>query len=337
MDENATEDYSYDYDVELTPSAPVQFWTYLIFELPSLICAMFLLYHLIHDRHLRQQIHHHVMIILVFLCFMILVIDHSLYLDGWRVGRGNSFPSSPSLCLVWWFMDYGFYGAVSVFLTWAAFERHLLVFHRRQCFFTRRRVLLVHYLPLILLSIYLTIFYLGLIIFPPCENVFYFQSLSCGSYPCYLDITWLNTWDYLIHGVVCNLLEAFFSVSLLFRTIWRRYYSQRRFNWKKYRKMTIQLLTISSISMSINCPQSLIVLVRQAHPDLNHFGESIEPYLFYLTGYIILLIPVISLGCLPELWSKLFFCTRRSRRMIGPMTITANGGQSVLVRGKDDD
>ena len=160
MDENVTDDSSYDYGAELVPSAPVQFWTYLLFELPSLVSAIFLLVHLLVNRHLRRQMHHHVMIILVFLCFLILVIDHSLYLDGWRVGHGNSFPSSSSVCLLWWFMDYGFYGAVSVFLTWAAFERHLLVFHRRQCLLTPRRVFLIHYLPLIVISIYLIAFYL---------------------------------------------------------------------------------------------------------------------------------------------------------------------------------
>ena len=339
MDENGT-DYHYGDDEEeeiLIPSAPVQFWTYLIFEIPSMFCTIFVLFHLLFNRHLRQQIHNHVIIILLILCLIVLVIDNSLYLDGWRVGHGNSFPSSSSVCLLWWLIDYGFYGGISVFLVWASFERHLLVFHRRRCFLTQRRIFFIHYLPLIILSIYLMGFYIGVIIYPPCENVFYFKSLACGSYPCYQDISWLNTWDYLFNGVLCNLLEAFLSITLLSRTIWRKYYSQRRFHWKRYRKMTIQLLSISTVSLCINLPQSLIVLIQQFHPDLNGFAANIEPYLFYLTGYMILLLPLVSLGCLPELWSKLFFCTPRSRRMIGPMTITANGRHTVFVRAKEND
>ena len=330
----------YDYDQEtLVPSAQVQFWTYLVLEIPSLFCTIFLLIYLIFDRRLRQQIHNHVVIILLFLCLIILVVDNSLYLDGWRIGRGNSFPSSSRVCLLWWFVDYGFYGAISFFLLWASFERHLLVFHRRRFLGNPRKIVYMHYLPITIIAVYLIGFYIGVIIFPPCENVYYFHSLACGSYPCYQDVSWLNTWDYLLNGVLCNILEAIFSISLLLRTIWRKFYSQRRFRWKKYRKMTVQLLSISTLSLCINLPQSLIILVQRLHPDLSDFGVSVEPYFFYFTGYIILLLPFVCLGCLPELWHKLSCFGKRDRRFIGPITITAIGGaavggNSVFVRPK---
>jgi hypothetical protein len=329
-------DYQYDYNEEtVTPSAPVQFWTYLILEIPSIFFTLFLLYYLIFDRRLRQHIHNHVIIVLLFLCLFILVIDNSLYLDGWRRGHGNSFPPSPGVCLLWWFIDYGFYGAISIFLVWASFERHLLVFHRRQFLSTKRKIFYMHYLPLILISLYTIGFYIGAIILPPCKNIFYFNYLSCGSSPCYLDVPWMNTWDNLANGVLCNILEAIFSIALISRTIWRKCYSQSRFQWKKYRKMTIQLLSISTLSLCINLPQSLIILVRQVRPDLSDFGSNIEPYFFYFTGYLILLLPFVSLGCLPELWPKLLFFSQRRQRMIGPMTITAGGGQTIFVRQKD--
>lgn len=337
---DTTDSYDYEYEEEiLIPSAQIQFWTYLILEIPSIICTIYVLYHLIFDRHLRRQIHNHVIIVLLFLCLIILIIDNSLYLDGWRTGHGNSFPPSPNVCLLWWFIDYGFYGAISIFLVWASFERHILVFHRRRFLNTNRQIFLLHYLPLIILSMYLFGFYIGVIIFPPCQNIFYFNYLACGSYPCYQDIPWLNTWDYLFNGVLCNIFEALFSISLLIRTIWKKFYSQRRFHWKKYRKMTIQLLSISTLSLCINLPQSLIILVRQINPDMSDFGLYIEPYFFYLTGYIILLLPFVCLGCLPELWSKIFICCHRNQRIIGPMTITAGaagaGGHTIFVRPKD--
>ena len=195
------------------------------------------------------------------------------------------------------------------------------------------------FLPLVLIAVYLIGFYIGVIILPPCENVYYFDSLACGSYPCYQDVPWLNTWDYVCNGVLCNILEAIFSISLLLRTIWRKFYSQRRFHWKRYRKMTIQLLSISTLSLCINLPQSLIILIQNLHPDLSDFGVSVEPYLFYLTGYIILLLPFVCLGCLPELWPKMIFFSKRHRRIIGPMTITVGGGgareHSIFVRAKD--
>jgi hypothetical protein len=331
---NYTDYYDYENDYDLIPSAQVQFWTYLIFEIPSILCTIYLLYYLIFDRHLRRQLHNHVIIVLLFLCLIILIVDNSFYLDGWRVGHGNSFPSSSNVCLLWWFIDYGFYGAITIFLVWASLERHILVFHRRRFLTTKRKIFYVHYLPLILLSIYLIGFYTGVIILPPCRNIFYYNSLACGSYPCYQNVSWLNAWDYLFHGVICNILEAVFSCSLLLRTIWKKLTSQRRLHWKKYRKMTIQLLSISTLSLCINLPQSLIVLVRHIDPGMSNFGVNVEPYFFYFTGYVILLLPFVCLGCLPELWPR--FCQGRHRRTIEPMTISAGVvAQTVFVRQKD--
>ncbi|CAF0989386.1 unnamed protein product [Adineta steineri] len=343
MVDNVTINYTNSYDDEygdgnevFIPSAQIQFWTYLILGIPSLFCTIFLLYHLIFDRRLRQQIHNHVVIVLLFLCLVILAVDNSLYLDGWRVGHGNSIASTPTICLLWWFIDYGFYGAISVFLVWASFERHILVFHRRQFLSTKRKIFYVHYLPLIIISIYTIGFYIGVIILPPCKNIFYFNYLACGSLPCYQEISWMNTWDYLFNGVLCNIFEAIFSISLLLRTIWKKYYSQNRFRWKKYRKMTIQLLSISTLSLCIHLPQSLIILVRQIQPNRNDFGTNIEPYFFYLTGYVIFLVPFVSLGCLPELWPKLLLFNQRHHCMIGPMTMTAAAAtEQTILRSKD--
>ena len=325
---NNTNSTDYDYEDEvLIPSASVQFWTYLVFQIPSLSCTIYLLYFLIFNRKLRGEIHNHVVLILLIICFIILVVDNSLYLDGWRVANGNSFPLSPGICLLWWFIDYGFYGAISIFLVWASFERHILIFHRRQVFNTKRKIFFIHYVPIIFLSLYLIGFYTGAIIFPPCKNIFYYNYLSCGSYPCYQDVTWLNAWDYILNGVLCNILEALFSVSLLVRIIWRKYYSTRIFRWKKYRKMTIQLLSISALSLSINFPQSLIILVRQIGSNMENFAANVEPYFFYFSGYIILFIPFVSLASLPEVWPKIFV-TRLQRRRIGPATVES-GGRSL--------
>lgn len=324
MNDNSTSnesDSAADYDDEiLIPSAEVQFWTYLVFEIPSIFCTIYLLLHLIFDRHLRRHLHNHVIIILLFLCLVILIVDNSFYLDGWRTGHGNSFTSSANICLLWWFIDYGFYGAISVFLVWASFERHLLVFHRRRFLTSPQKIFYIHYLPLFILSIYLLGFYIGVIVRPPCENIFDFHQLACGSYPCYQDISWLNAWDYLMNGVLCNLFEAIFSSALVFRSIRKKFTARGQLHWKKYRKMTLQLLSISTLSLCINLPQSLIILVRQIQPGMSDFGSAIEPYLFYLTGYLVLLLPFVYLGFTPDLWPKILCC--KHKRRIGPETIT---------------
>ncbi|CAF1417995.1 unnamed protein product [Rotaria sordida] len=320
--ENSTYSYDYDYEEEFIPSAKVQFWTYLVFEIPSLFCTIYLLYHLTFNQRLRRQLQNHVVMILLFLCLIIIVIDNSFYLDGFRMGNGNSFPFSTRVCLLWWFIDYGFYGAIPVFLVWASFERHILVFYRRQFLRPRRKIFYTHYCPLIIISIYLIGFYVGVILFPPCENIFYSNGFACGSYPCYQDITWINTWDYFFNGVLCNILEAFFTISLLFRTIWKKCISTRYFHWKKYRKMIIQLLSISTLSLSINLPQALIIFV-QSQPNMSNFGSTVEPYFFYLTTFVVLFLPIVCFGCLPELWPQPFFCHQRRQGTVAPMILSA--------------
>jgi hypothetical protein len=302
-------------------SVEVQFWTILILEIPSIVCTVFLLYHLILDRRLRQQIHNHVVIILLILCLFVLVVDNSFYLDAWRIGYGNSISLSSNLCLLWWFFDIGFYGAISIFLVWASFERHLLVFYRRQFLSTERKIFYGHYLPLITLSMYTLGFYVTVIFLLPCVNTFDFNALSCGSSPCYLDISWLNTWDNLFNGVLCNLLEALFSISLLVRTVWMKFYYRRQLHWKRYGKMTLQLLSISTTSLCINLPLSSIILARNILPVRKDFAIQVESYLFYFSGYTIILLPFACLGCLPELWQKLNFFARCCQRAVNPMTI----------------
>ncbi|CAF1397627.1 unnamed protein product [Rotaria sordida] len=252
--ENSTYSYDYDYEEELIPSAKVQFWTYLMFGIPSLFCTIYLLYHLTFKRRLRRQLQNHVVMILLFLCLIILVIDNSFLLDGLRMGHRNSFPFSTNVCLLWWFIDYGFYG--------------------------------------------------------------------CGLYPCYQDIPWTNTWDYFLNGILCNILEAFFTISLVFRTIWRKCISTRYFHWKKYRKMIIQLFSISILSLSINFPQALITFV-QTQPNMSHFGSTVAPYFFYLTTYVVLFLPIVCFVSLPELWPQKFFFYQRRQGAVAPMIIAA--------------
>ena len=143
-------------------------------------------------------------------------------------------------------------------------------------------------------------------------------------------IRWLNAWDYILNGILSNILEALFSTLLLIRIIWRRYYSTKTFQWKKYRKMAFQLLSISALSLTINFPQSLIILVRQIIPNMSDFAINIEPYFFYFTGYIILLLPFVCICSLPELWPKSLF-KKINQRTVVPMTITTGFGETVLA------
>ena len=318
----------------IIPSDSVQFWSILLLEIPSLACTLFLLYHLLRDRHLWQALHNHVIIILLVLTLGIEIFDNPLYIDASRIdGSHNSFTMVPSICLMWWLFDYGAYGAITVFLAWGSIERHILVFHPRQLLRTARQRFFVHYLPLIILSFYLTTFYVVVILFPPCENTFDFGSVACGLSPCYLNVSYLNLWDYLVNGILCTSIETACSVGLLVRVFWQKHRAHRPMNWRKHRKMSFQLLSVSCLSLTFVVPQSLIVVIRRVGgSNLAEFANGWDPYLTYLYTFVVLLLPFICLICLSELWPRIWFLNWKSRRAIGPLAIVENVEQGTLAQ-----
>ena len=315
-DLNVTESETGD---EITPPSAVQFWTFLIFEIPSLACAIFLLYHLFFNPELRRALHNHVIIVFLLLTFFIEVFDNPLYMDAYRFNGQNSFSINKSICLMWWFIDFGFYGAISVFLAWGSIERHILVFHYHQLLRTPRQRFFLHYVPLIIVSVYIFGFYIGVIFFPPCVNQFDYQSLGCGLTPCYTDKTYLNAWDYLGNGIICSIIETISSIALLVRVSWQKRRAQQRVTWRRHRKMAFQLLSISWLSLTIIFPQSLITVIQQSERNMDNFGAEALPYFDYLYTFVVFLLPFISLASYPELWPKLLFFRPKKRQ--GPLAM----------------
>ena len=238
---------------------------------------------------------------------------------------------------MWWFIDYGFYGAITVFLAWGSIERHILVFHHHRFLRTQKQRFLIHYLPLILISIYVLGFYIGVIFFPPCENTFDFDSLACGLSPCYEDVSYLGTWDYLGNGIVSTFIETISSIALLIRALWQKRRAYQPVNWRKHRKMAFQLLSISCVSLTIVFPQSLITVIQQfGGSSMSDFGDEVNAYflfyLIYICGFSITI--YICLGSLPKLWRKLWIFQRKRRRNVIPMINLPEGNHTLAVRSR---
>ena len=320
----------------IIPSSQVQFWTMLLFDIPSLACTIFLLYHLLFNRSLRQALHNHVIIILLSLILIIEILDNPLYIDAHRGGTElNSFTMKPSICLVWWFVDNGFYGAIGVFLAWGSFERHILVFHQRQLLRTVRQRFYLHYLPLIILFIYLIGFYVVAVFFPPCENAFNFESMGCGLSPCYHNVVYLNLWDYGVNGIACTLIETTCSVGLLVRVFWQRRRANQLMNWRKHRKMVVQLLLVSSVSLTIILPESLMVFIRQiGGRSMSTFAMDADPYMTHLYILVVMILPFFCLAGLPELWPKLCRCNQQCQGGGGALTPSRNVEQVKGIKSR---
>ena len=317
---------------ELIPSRSVQFWSILIFQIPSLACTIYLLYHLLFSKKSRQALCNHVIALLLIFTLLVEMIDNPLYLNAYLHHGINSFPSSSMICLLWWLIDYGAYRAITIFFMWASFERHLLIFHHHRFLGTKRKRILFHYIPLGILFIYINAFYIIVVLFYPCENTFDYNYEACGSSPCYREVLWLALWDDLINGTLCTILEAIFTIALLIRVIRTRHRARQHIHWRKHRKMAIQLLSISILSLTITLPQALLTAIEHVIADIKELTSVVDSYLFYLTTFVVLCLPLISFGCSPEFWPKFAFLKQRRRRVVVPFPMNATERQRTMIR-----
>ncbi|CAF3437326.1 unnamed protein product [Rotaria sp. Silwood1] len=175
---------------------PIRFWLLLLFDIPSIICSLFLFFHLFINKNLRSQLVNHAMIVLLIIGLIIQLVDIPFHLIFLRFGI--VLPSIPFICILWWFIDLGLYNGFTIIMAWSSIHRYLFIFHD-QIFFQGKKRFLFHYLPLIILILYILIFYIIVIIFPPCMHTFDYTLPVCNDYPCYLDDFILGLWDSIVN------------------------------------------------------------------------------------------------------------------------------------------
>jgi hypothetical protein len=98
----------------------IKFGILLSLQIPSVLCYLFLLFHLLFKRSMRRSLNNHVFIVLLF------------------------------IGLIWNFLDLFLYSLTNVLMLWASIERHILIFHKSILNIQRKRFI-IHYLPLIIL------------------------------------------------------------------------------------------------------------------------------------------------------------------------------------------
>ena len=285
-------------ETEISLPRPVRFWLLLLLDIPSVACSFFVIYHLSLDRAMRSQLHHHIIVVILLFGLAIELIDIPLHLS-FIVRSGIVRPSSLVVCLMWWLADLGSYNGITIFMAWGSFERHILVFHDRWMA-TRKKRLILHYLPLISLFIYIAIFYMIAIFFPNCVNTFDYTLPVCNDHPCYLNDPILGIWNSVLNGILPTMLIGFFTGTLLIRIYRQKRRAGQRLRWSQQRKMSIQLVPICLLYLLINIPLNLLILSRLCGlPD--DAGVETQAYFDFLTYSINLLFPFLCLGTLPEL------------------------------------
>lgn len=280
----------------------VRFWLLLLSDIPSITCAFILLYHLIHDQTLRKALSNHIIILLLILGLTTQLIEIPFYL-AFIVNLGVVKPSMPATCLTWWFVSFGMYNGGTILMAWAAIERHILVF-QYQWIRTKRGRILVHYFPISILLLYIFVFYIYVLFFFPCENTYEYLLPICNAYPCYQADSFIGMWEFIVNNIIPSLLVAVMSIALLIRVVRQKRHLNQHIEWRKQRKMTIQLVSLSALNIIFNLPLNLVSLAHLSGlPE--DYGVEAQHYFYFSCYFLIFLFPFVCLFSYSELVKKI--------------------------------
>lgn len=295
-------------------SASFRFWSYLVLNTGSVLCTLFVLYHLLFDRALRRALHNHIVIILLIvgLIYELTDIPWILYANY----TGQSMFSGETFYLIWIFVDLGVYAILLGLFAWATVQRHILIFHDRWIS-TKKRRLIVHYGPMFAIIIYHLIYWTLIQFVLPCGNDSH-GSLDSGLFiPCLFNKSILGTWDLIFNQVIPIFTIVVFSIGLIVRVVLQKRRLNQQMKWRRHRKMMIQLISLTSLYVVFNLPWVALILSSQF--GLSHdIFDPVSIYLGYFFYYVVFFFPFACCASLSELRQKcsqcfgIQYCQRRT-------------------------
>ncbi|CAF3922134.1 unnamed protein product [Rotaria sp. Silwood1] len=145
---------------------------------------------------------------------------------------------------------------------------------------TNRKRLFVHYLPLITIILYTGIFYIVVIFLPPCQIIYDYTLPIGNAYPCYQSYGILGMWEFGANNIAPTVVIAFFIMLLLTRVTLLKRRLHQPMQWRKQRRMTIQLLSITSLNLIFNMPLNILSLAHLC--DLpSDIGYEAQQYFYF--------------------------------------------------------
>lgn len=167
------------------------------------------------------------------------------------------------------------------------------------------------------LFLYIYIFYFIVVVYPPCENNF---DAFCDGI-CFFYVTWLSLWDLIGHNILPTLIIVLSSSTILLRTIRERQRFNQPVQWRKLRRMTLQLLSLSSVFLIFGLPATLCFSILPFGTHNTDESFAALPYVAYFSFFPQLLLPFICFFTVPTLWPKLkrILHIQQRPRVIVPM------------------
>ncbi|UJR32763.1 hypothetical protein I4U23_020223 [Adineta vaga] len=273
----------------------IKFTIFLILQLFSIPCFLWIFYQFARQRKLRESHHHHVIILLLIISFIFVTV--ALPITQSYMYLSAIYPQNKLFCSIWNWLHYSLNIINCFLMAFASIERNWLIFHP-QLVRTRRGKFFFHYCPLVCCLIYPTGFYFGAIFIHKCQSYYDYSQLLC-KWPCYFyNVNWANV-DLFFNNYTPLIAIPVFCTMIYVRVlIQKQAMKQQVFKWKRDKKMIIQLWVISSLYLGMWMPIQITGLINiywdswfllQAQIDymylFPYFIHLIYPFMIFLTYY----------------------------------------------------
>ena len=276
----------------------VKFFLLVVLQIPSIFICLSLFFFFITHRILLQNRCNQALQILLMVNFIQVTCDLPMVVHFYRLGRIS--PATAGYCTWWTFLEYTLNGANEFLMATISVQRHVLIF-RSQLLNDRLKRWLIHHLPLCVCLVYPVILYLILVVFYPCDGTQWnFSANVCGLANCYLiNSKILGTFDWMCNNGLPIVVIVLANVVLVIRVVRQKHRHHQLASWRKQRRMTLQLLSISCLYFFTWFPNLCLGFVQQLFIPTFLLDVQLD-YIFDLTYLIGLLLPWIYLGVFPQ-------------------------------------
>ena len=290
---------------ELAISYPVRFWLFLVSSIFSILCCLFVLYHLLFNRNIHDRSNHYTIIILLLIDLIYECVPMSFVLHYYRLD-GNWQTTRPYTQILQFF-NFALFAIETILFAWCCIERYILIFHSSWLRNNRKRF--VFQLFSLIIVLYGFIHYSLIIFYPFCEYIPYQSTINGAFIPCFLVDPILSKYDLILHQIIPLILIFIFTFALFIRFLKQKRQLQTQNQWHKSKKLIIQVLAIFIVFCGFQFPWTILQLCGLFGLPLDSFG-NLKNYLFFFGYYVCFLLPTVCCGTLPGLKMKLraFFC-----------------------------
>ncbi|CAF3413521.1 unnamed protein product [Rotaria socialis] len=275
-----------------------KFFILISLQIPAIIISLLIFVFFINHRTTLNALQNQALLLLLIVGFVELTADLPMPIRYYYLGYVT--PATPGYCNWWTFFEYSIHLISELLMATISIQRHALIFSAN-LFRSRLNLYVLYYAPLAICVTYPFIFYIFIILISPCDGTQWdYTSNLCGYANCYLLYNrFLGMYDWAANNGSPAIIIMLANFALVLRVIRHKRRQQGGYSWKKQRRMTLQLVFISSLYLFAWLP-SLAIGVTQIMISPSFLANIQTDYTLDFMYLISLLSPWVYIKLLPD-------------------------------------